>query len=179
MEKIFEKPNIEIFKEIEGTGNVYPYTDVSLLHERRILHYPTTYNRLFAFNVDTRTNTEINVGRRVHGVASLTGIDCGAKTVFNSNDYWIYTLNVDDTVAQVVGKQYGTLAALFPSTSSPKSVKDAVFMYGECFMKDGKWINTYQPIKFYGRSIVRVYRDIFLAYDYKTRSWVLVRILVP
>ena len=180
VEEVFSNPNIKTFKRIKGTGKAFPWTDVSLLQERRVLYYPTIDDELFAFNVDTRTNTEIDVGRRVWYVASLTGIDCGVKAVFQSNDDdCTYTLNTDDTVTKVGGEQNNWLTALLPSTSSPKSVKDGVFMYENRLVKDGKEIDTSHLIRFNGYSTIRVYKDIFLVYDKSTKSWVLVRITVP
>ena len=178
VEKVFGNPNIEMFKEIEGTGDVRPYTDVSLLQERRVLYYPTTNGKLFAFNVDTRTNTEINVGRNVWNIASLTGIDSGVKAVFRSDDNCAYTLNMDDTVTQVAKRQSGSLTTLLFSTSNPKSFKDAVFVYGDYLVKDEKEMGTSRLITFHGDSMVRVYRDIFLTCVKETRSWVLVRVVV-
>ena len=186
VEEVFDNPDIETFKEIVGTGRVHPWTDVSLLQERRILYYPTTDDKLFAFKVDTRTNTEIDVGRKVWNVASLTGIDCRVKAVFQSrDDDCTYTLNMDDTVTQVAGEQEYPLAAFLPSTSNPKSVKDAVFLYydyhgGRSYLvKDGKKIDISHLIEFHARSTIRVYKDIFLTYDNNAKSCVLVRITVP
>ena len=144
------------------------------------MYYYTTYNKLFAFSVDDRTNTEINVGREVGVIASLTGIDCGVKAVFKSNDdNCTYTLNMDDTVTQVAGEQDYVHRALFPSTSNPKRVRDAVFVFYDCLMKNGKRMNKDNSIKFHHYSTVRVYRNVFLTYDNNTKSWVLVRVFAP
>ena len=161
------------------------HTQISPCCERRILYYNTTDHRLFAFNVDTRTNTENNVGGKFWGIASLTGIDCGVKAVFYCYDGCTYTLNMDDTVTKVGEGQNGSLKALFPSISNPKSVKDGVFMYYDYhgdrsyLVKDGKKIDVSPLIKSTDDSTIRVYKDIFLTYDKNTESWVLVRILVP
>ena len=180
VEEVFDNPTVEIFKEIKGTGNVYPWTDVSLLHERRVLYYATTNCELFAFNVDTRTNTRINVGRSVRCIAPLTGIDCGVKAVFQADfGYCIYTLNMDNKVTLVDESLYGDLTVLLPSTSNPRSVNDAVFVHFIHFVKDEKEIDTSHLITFSENSIVRVYRDVFLTYDNKTESWFLVRVVVP
>ena len=186
VEEVFDNPDIETFKEIEGTEDVNSNTDASLLQERRVLYYPTAYHGLFTFNVDTRINTEIDVGRKVWNVASLTGIDCGVKAVFDCyDDKCTYNLNMDDTVTQTGGEQVGDLTAILPSTSNPKCVKNAVLMYDDYLedssyiVKDRKRIDTSHLISFYGRSTVRVYKDIFLVYDYNTNFWALVRIVVP
>ena len=64
VECVFNNPNVAIFKEIEGTKDIVPPSDVSLLHIKRALYYPTTYCKLFAFNVDTMMSSEINVGEK-------------------------------------------------------------------------------------------------------------------
>ena len=101
------------------------------------------------------------------------------KAVFKSNDNCTYTLNMDDTMTQVGGRQANNLTTLFPSTSNSESVKDAVFLYNDYLVKDGKEIDICQLIEFNWYSIVRVYKDIFLTYDDNTESWVLVRVVVP
>ena len=180
VEEVFKSPRIETFKEIEGTDGVEPYTDVSLLHERRVLYYLTTNNELFSFNVDTRENTEIDVGRKVWSIASFTGIDCGVKTVFDGDGDCTYILNNDNTITEVDEKEDDCFTALFPSTSSPRNIKDAVFEYGDVLVKNGYYLKTSKLMRFdYCHSVIRVYRDVFLAYDIITKSWVLLRIVTP
>ena len=181
VEEVFGDLTVETFKVIEGSNDVYPNTDVSLLHKRRILYYCTMNDILFSFNVDTRENIEIDVGKRVASIASLTGIDCGLKITFQSNVYYCtHALKNDDTITKVNEKQNGWFTILFPSSSSPRNIKDAVFKYWDDLMKDGNKIDTRKlidPDPDY--SVIRVYRDIFLAYDRNTQSWYLLRILVP
>ena len=64
IEDVFEYPDIDIFKEIEGTDNITPWTDVSLLHEIRVLYYRTKNYKLCSFNVDTRAITKIDVWKK-------------------------------------------------------------------------------------------------------------------
>ena len=168
------------FKKIEGTNNVAPWTDASLLQERRILYYPTMDDKMFAFNVDTRMNTEIDVGRKVITMASLTGVDCGVKAVFYSDDKCTYALNMDDTVTKIYERHDYGIKAVFPSSSNPKDFKSAVFEYDYHLMKGEKWINTSKLEIFRGTySIVRVYSDIFLAYDDYNHYWYFICIAVP
>ena len=143
------------------------------------MYYPTTNGKLFAFNVNTRTNTEIDVGGKVWNVASLTGIDCGVNVLFKSGDNCTYAWNMDNTVTQVGEKQDNALTAFFPSKSNPKSVKNSVFLYDSCLVKNGKVIHSNYMVGFYENSTIRVYKDIFLTYDDNIESWVLVRIIVP
>ena len=181
VEEVFDNPIIETFKEIEGTNGVISFTDVSLLHERRKLYYPTTDYKLFSFNVDTRENSDIDVGRKVWAVASVAGIDYGVKVLFQDlDDRCIYTLNNYNSVTKVDKGHYNWLTTLFPSSSNPKNISNAVFKYFGNLIKDGNKLDTSKLINFeYNYSVIRVYKDIFLAYDKKTESWVLLRIIAP
>ena len=179
VKEVFENPSIETFRDTDEINDVTPYADVSLLHERRILYYPSYNNKLYSFNVDTRVNTEIDIGMYCSHIASLTGIDCGIKAVFwNSDDKCTYSLNNDNTVTKVSERQNEFLTTIFPSTSNPNNIQDAVFKYGHDIMKDGKKINTDGLIEFSYYSVIRVYKDVFLAYDKVTGSWVLFRMIV-
>lgn len=180
VEKVFNNPAVTTFEVIRDNSTVLPWTDVSLLHERRVLYYPTTDNRLFAFNVDTRMNTEIDIGRKVFAIASFGGIDCGIKAVFqDNNDKCIYALNTDNSVEKMGEKQNNSLRVIFPSLSNPKNMADAVFKCEYEFVKQGNRIDTSHLIKLNGRSVVRLYKDIFIACDEITKSWILIRISVP
>ena len=86
MNRLFENPTLETFKAIEGTNLVSTRTDVSLLHKSRVLYYSSMYNKLYAFNVDTRVNAELCSGKNFEPIASLTGIDCGVRAVFSCTD---------------------------------------------------------------------------------------------
>ena len=100
------------------------------------------------------------------------------KAVFRSGDNCAYTLNIDDTVTLVDGKQCNALTALFPSASNSKSVRDAVFVYENYLVKGGKKIYTNGLIKFNGDSTIRMYRNVFLIYDYNNKLWFLICITV-
>ena len=178
---VFERPTIETFKEVEGTSDAIPFTDVSLLQERRVLYYYNAYYRLFAFDVDTRVSTEIDIGKKVCDIASCTGIDCGTKTVFRDCcDDCTYIWNNDNTVTRVNEDQGYSLTALFPSASNPGDIANTVFKYGEILVKNDNVINRNEPAEFARHgSVTRVYRDIFLCYDHDTSSWVLLRFAVP
>ena len=179
VKSIFKDPTLETFKIIEGTRRVLPCTDVSLLHARRVLYYPTKDYELFSFNVDTRENTEIDVGGNICSLASFTGIDCGVKVVFMSkNDKCTYTLGMNNVVEKVNWKQSKYVDALFPSTSNPKCIMDAVFKYRYKLVKYWVKIETSCPVDFDDcDTFVRVYRDIFLGYNFITNSWFLFRMV--
>lgn len=184
VEDVFENPYIETFKKIEGTKNVLPWTDVSLLHKTRVLYYPTIFNEFFSFNVDTRVNTEINVGQKVGTIGSLAGVDCGVKAVFCGEDSKrVSTLNLDSSVTKVSEDEYYRFIAIFPLDSNPENIKDAVFMYEGGLARTGKVVNTDSVIEFNAKphhwcSIVRVYKDAFLGYDEMTGGWVVFRLIV-
>ena len=178
--EVFENPEIKTFREIKGTHNVNPLTDVSLLNARKKLYYPTMDKRLFVFEVDTRKNEEIVTGKRVRLIASLIGIDCGISALFqDDDDNCTYTLNIDGTITKVRGRQDNNLSTLFPSLYNPKDMKDAVFKYGSDLMKNENKIIINHLINFAWGSIVRVYKDVFLTYDHNTKSWVIFRIAAP
>ena len=178
VERVFDSPSLETFKMIEGTNNVFPWTDVSLLHERRELYYTTIDDKLFVFNVDTKKNTEIDIGRRVGTIASFTGIDCGVRAVFRDyDDKCIYTLNTDNTVTKVSERQDDGLTTIFPLISDPKNIRDAVFEYAWNFVKCGNMLNTKRLISFcYHHSFIRIFRDVFLVYDMNTKAWAVFRL---
>lgn len=119
-------------------------------------------------------------GRKVCSIASLTGIDCEVKTVFRSDDNCSYALNNDNTIIKVNEGRDNYLTTLFPSISNPKNIRSGVSKYEGKLIKDGNMIDTSALMGFERNySVARVYKDIFLVYDTKTKSWVLVRILVP
>lgn len=178
VKSIFENPSIERFREIEGTNNVNPLTDVSLLHVRRILYYPTKDQKLFSFNADTRAITEINIGKNVVSIASFTGINCGVQTVFGSDDIHTYTLNMNNIVTKVNDGRLCFLRTIFPSASNANNITNAVFKHLCVLKKNDKDIDTSNIIKFNGNSVIRVYKDIFLTYEERTNSWVLFRLII-
>lgn len=178
--RVYSKIHLsKTFKTIKGTKRAIPQTDVSLLHTRRVLYYYTTDCELFSFNVDTRENTEIDVGGKIWSIASLTGIDCGVKTVFMSkNDDCTYALGMNNRIEKVKWRQDKWIDALFPSASSPEDMTYAAFMYGSKLMKYWEKINERCPVDFdCCDSFIRVYRDIFLGYDWYIKSWFLFRMI--
>lgn len=74
------EPTIEVFREMEGTHDIVSWTDVTLLHERRELHYCTADSKLFSLNADTRENARIAVGTKIGPIASLTRETAGLKS---------------------------------------------------------------------------------------------------
>ena len=180
VENVFENPNIRTFKYIYGTQYADSCTDVTLLNVKRVLYYATVDNELFSFNVDTRVNLKVDVGRKVLSIPSFTGVDYGVKTVFKDyDDGCTYAINVDDSVTKIDERQDGCLTTIFPSISSPRNIKNAVLKYWWDLMRNGNKINTNRLIRFdWFYSIIRVYKDIFLSYDNKTMSWVLFRLVV-
>ena len=181
VEDIFNDPVIGAFRKIEGTSHVLSYTDVSLLHQRRVVYYPTIEFSLFSFNVDTRENKRVDVGTGVLSVASFTGISCGTRAVFYSNDdRCTYALNEDHSVAKVGEKQYCILTGVLPSASRPSDIASAVLRYEWSLVRGRNEVDAKGLVEFEGfYSVIRVYRDVFLAYDEGSESWVLTRIVVP
>ena len=179
VEDVFRECDISQFRKIGKVDGVCPFTDVSLLNETRVLYYPTTDYRLFSYNVDTGVNAEVDVGKKVWFCASLTGIDCGTKVVFQGGNI-TYALNTDNTISEVGERQNSLLTTVFPSSTDPTDLRKAAFKYYGHLVFGGKKVEFWGPFKlewFY--SVVRVYKDIFLLYNWNTRSWVLSRIIVP
>ena len=180
VENVFENPRISSFKVINGIDDIRVWADVSVLHESRVLYYYTLNRSLFAFNVDTRTNTEINVGLKIYSIISFTGIDCGIKSLLLSkDDECIYSLNMDNSVTKLNERRDDIPIILFPLATDPSNIKNAMFMYDKDFIRNKNKIDTSKLIKSdYCYSVIRVYRDIFLAYDKEIDAWVLIRIQV-
>ena len=83
---------------------------------------------------------------------------------------------MNGTVTKVCERQNGVLSMVFPSNSKSNNIRDLVFKYGYDLVKCKNKINTDHLISFYVDPFVRVYRDIFLARDKNTGSWVLFRL---
>ena len=180
VEDVFGECNLTQLRRV-GEECVYPSADVSLLNETRVLYYRTTDKRPFFLDVDTREGREIVLGKKVWSCASLTGVNCGVRVVFQ--DYLsgiTYTLHKDNSVGVLGGKQMGGLTVLFPSSTDPTDLGKAVPKYRDYLVCGGKGVEVRRPLWFEAdRSIVRIYRDIFLLYNVNTRSWVLARIIIP
>lgn len=179
VEDLFKECNIAQFRDI-GAYAVYSDADVSLLNETRVLYYRTTFLKLFSFNVDTRKNTMIDVGKGVWFCAFLTGIKCEAESLFQCGDRTTYILHKDNSVSTLERGPESVLRTLFPSGTSHASIKKAAIKYGCSLMYGGKKVDFERPFKFESwYSVVRIYRDIFLLYDDITKDWVLSRIVIP
>ena len=95
------------------------------------------------------------------------------------DDKCTYTLNMDDTITSIDNRQDHWPWAVFPSASNPKNISDAVFTYGRNLRRRERRIHITNLVELYGYySLIRVYRDIFLAYDLSTESWCLIRLVV-
>ena len=180
MDQVFGKPHISTFEEVGTVKDIFPDTDVSTLNEKRMLYYSTLYGKLYKFDVDTRENEHIVFGGMPRSIASLTGISCGVEAVYyDDRDGCAYTLGEDSRRVDVNPPNCDHLTAILPSSSSPRDIGDAVFKYGTRLLRGGKTLDTERLVALSsGCSIVRVYRDVFLALDRSTGSWVLVRIAV-
>ena len=71
------------------------------------------------------------------------------------------------------------LSNVFPSSSDTSNLKSAVYREDKYLIYKDKVVKVSSPIEFNNyMSIVRLYKDVFLLYDYNTREWVLCRIVV-
>ena len=96
---LFISPNAETVKEIGHVvlGCCPPNT---LTQEtRRVCCNSENYD-IHEYSVDTKEGMRMEVGHRVHTIASSGGIDMGVKCVFR-NDWKIYALKEDNNVEYV------------------------------------------------------------------------------
>ena len=136
--------------------------------------------RLFAFNVDTRINTEVHIEKELGIMYLFTGTDCGVEVMFEyHNDKRLNIIGPDGTVTEQDNEQCYNSYIVFPSASNPNSIKDAAFGSWNYLERRGKKIDTKRLVTFYPRSVIRIYKDIFLDYNYNGGTWVLVRVVVP
>ena len=85
----------------------------------------------------------------------------------------------DGTVMQITDANRIPSYAVFPSNSNSKSMKSAVIKYID-LVKNEDELSTWHLIRFDdGYSVIRIYMDIFMAYNTSTRSWVIFRLIVP
>ena len=73
---------------------------------------------------------------------------------------------------------------VFPSSSDTSNLKSAAYREGNYLIYKDRAVFVSSPIKFSndiysGMSVIRVYRDVLLLYDYNTNQWVLSRIVIP
>ena len=113
---------------------------------------------------------------------SLKGINCGIKTMFQDYIDWsIYMLNWDDELIPLhVRGEEDFLYFFFPSSSHPRDLSKGVFTYCGCLVRENECIEFKESMScnLY-LSMVWIYHDIFLLYDYNIKKWVLSRILIP
>lgn len=88
-------------------------------------------------------------------------------------------MNTDYTIKRKDGRQIGFLTTIFPLTSNPRNVADAVFMRGGLVRFENRLDISHLMDPDWNYPIVRIYKDIFLCYDKSTESWVLFRLITP
>lgn len=177
VDDIFYNHDIKTLKIITGTSNIGSWADTSLLNKRRVLYYRNTFDRLFAFNVDTRENIKFDSWTYTHSMISFTGIDCNIKAMYCGPRVKTYVLDMNNTISITSIENEKDFVTMFPSAANPHNITNAVFMNSKRFIKAGNRLNTRDIMKFHGRTVVRVYEDVFLAFDYDTFCWYLFRLV--
>lgn len=179
VENVFKGYDLYNFKTIVRLS-VFPFTDVSLLNETRVLYFPARTRKLYSFNVDTREFKEVEINDHVLCCASFAGINLGVKAVFNShNDKTTYILSNNNSVSKLGGENIW-IRSVFPSCSCPTDINSVALWFDRFFIFKGKKVMFNSSFKTRSHNtIVRIYRDIFLFYDDNTDGWALVRIIVP
>lgn len=178
--KLFNEPSISAFTHIGTVEYICPEADTSIINSTRVLYYTSALFLPFAFNVDTRINEELYAGRNVYWLASFTGINCGVKFIFQSNDNNTYTYKQDCSVSHIRSKMIDApLTAILPCATDSLNVEKAVHKHG-CYLVTGDKVTLpRKPITLGdGYSIIRVYRDVFLVYDLNIFDWILCRIII-
>eukprot|EP00766_Chilomastix_caulleryi_P005562 gnl/Chilomastix_caulleri/7116.p1 GENE.gnl/Chilomastix_caulleri/7116~~gnl/Chilomastix_caulleri/7116.p1 ORF type:complete len:128 (-),score=27.40 gnl/Chilomastix_caulleri/7116:93-476(-) len=116
--------------------------------------------------------------------ASMTGINVGVKAIFQGTkgSRFICTVDDDDDVITPVleQKQSGFLTNFIPSLTHPMDIGVGLLKYDTHFVFGGREVAPRDPIKLEpNHSLVRIYKDVFIAYDKNIYEWVLTRIIVP
>ncbi len=182
--EVFKNSNTCTLKNIGNIG-VHPFTDTSLVHKRRVLLYKDTNCNPYEYNIDTKRNTKLEIGHKVWSLANMGGIDTNVKSVFRDYDNnYIYSLYSNNRVSEITSIYKGGLSNVFPSLSDTSNLKSAAYREGNYLIYKDKAADVSSPIRFSGNiypsiSVVRVYKDVFLLYDYNTDEWVICRIVVP
>lgn len=194
----FRCPNSINYKELGDVKKISSNLDTSLLHATRTLLYKSMDFIPYKYNVDTGENIRILKDLDVWSFGCMTGIDAGVEGVFRAagDDSFTYGYARDGTAILLSEtkpvifynkpKQTGPHAILsnvLPSMSHPADLRKAMRLYSNgCFYvgaDDDKSL-AFGPFEYQGgHSIVRLFKDIYLAYDHKKKYWVLVRIDVP
>ena len=182
---MFEKPDISTLERVGEIDKVSCYTDVSLLHTRRVLYYTSSGCLPYKYNIDTGQNKRVLDGKKVWPFGSVTGINTNTKTIFREygNGNHVFGLKKDGKLSEILSNDpIYCLTFILPSSSDPTDLRKALKIYsnGRAYIKENECVSLDIPIKFEGGlSIVRIYRDIFLMFDDNSESWVLTRIVVP
>ena len=91
-----------------------------------------------------------------------------------------FSLNKDNLINELCGRQSYSLRTVFPSSSDPTDIRKAALRYCNYLMYRGKRVGFNTPFRFESfHSVIRIHRDVFLLYDENTKSWVLSRIIIP
>lgn len=195
---IFESPDSINYKELGSVKRVSSNLDTSLLHATRALLYKSMDFIPYKYNVDTKENIRILGDLSVWSFGCMTGINTGVEGVFRAggDDNFTYAYNKDGTTtllsetkpmiyytkSKPVGP-HAVLTNVLPSMLHPEDLGKAVRLYANgCFYvgADDKESIPFGPFQYQGgHSIVRLFKDIHLAYDHKKKNWIIVKICVP
>lgn len=179
VEDLFQARNLSTFKNV-GDVKVDPHTDTSVTHSTRWLYYNSVDGVLYKYNVDTKENVQLDIGHQVWSSASLLGVDVGVRCIFRDRkDRCTYALDEDSSVAKLCKKEGNRVKSFFAHSSDPYSLESGMTVYERCLRKNdvkhplGKQLN-------FGcdDSIVRLYKDVFMFYDYRQSQWVVSRVVV-
>lgn len=170
-------PN-RILRVLVKESRILASADPTLLNERRELYYIAHMNKLYCYNVDTKANSIVDVGMKVHHIIPTKGIDSGAKVIFRGKGRYNYVLTQTNSITRLTyGKRWREARGVFLRREDPRDVNGAVFEYATYFLKDSKKVRIEEPIDLRDvYCIIRLFEDMFLLRF--CRKWALCRIVV-
>ena len=181
VKEVFLRPEMHVFTKIGKLNEVPCDADVSVLNSTRFLYYKSRRSNIYEYNVDTKVEKKLDVKNKVASFVSTLGINIGVRAVFKCHDdNQIYGLNYDGTTTVIAsGEHDSDVYNVFLSEQEASNRKRAAFLFGNYLRVDDRRVEVHKPVWFMGnRSVVRLYRDVFLMFDRASRSWVVLRIVV-
>lgn len=183
VDELFSTPTKTKFEEIKS-GTVGNYkTDMSLLHWTRNIYYFGVCKgfswSVSAYNVDSQSNTDIDVGAGANSIMSITGINLGTPLIYSQGGC-IYKWEKENILECKLPTVINNISVIFPSHNNPYDLSLSVFSNSAVYVRNGKKIYTDKVAKYNEITCpIRVYKDVFLTYNPIDKYWSLMRIVVP
>ena len=185
MQDVFTAGGLARFNPVSNVKVGSPFTDVTLLNTTRKLFFTTGEHKAYRFDVDTHKTKRVFRGIKVCSFASLTGISMGHKVIFceHENHYRKFVADSSGRIlSQIRSCNFMPVSPIIiQSSASPKNIsKCVVISWGEVttgvYSIRRAWPRFLKVSGFI--SIVRLFQDVFIAYNRKSGKWVIVKIEV-